>query len=217
MAHPQHSKCPDCGKALFKSPVAAKVKPADPYAYCRNKACKQYTFRTLGVDFDPKKSATKASLNAAVKVGARVRPAQHVSSARAEDQAKRLADHLEEKAETHPGGHPTPEAKAANKAAKEARAAETKPTSKRGRKRAAMPVSEAPKRPEEPEALAKARRRLKGLLAQIIPGGTPRESAGLVLAILSQETGNQRAAETLIDEFQLDKKFGLQKFTPNNG
>jgi len=33
------------------------------------------------------------------------------------------------------------------------------------------------------------------------------------LAILSQETKSQKAAEALIDEFQLDTKFGLQKFT----
>lgn len=209
MSHPQHPNCPDCSKALFKSPAAAKVKPSDPYAYCRNKACKQYTFRTLGADFDPKKGV-KADLAAALKVGAKAK-VRMLGTPLLDRQGRVVVEPGGKLAPTivaHPEtGIPVPS---------DTRPAETKPTSKRGRKRAAVPVSEAPKRPAEPEALAKARRRLKGLLAQIIPGGTPRESAGLVLAILSQETGNQRAAETLIDEFELDKKFGLQKFAAPN-
>ncbi len=223
MSHPQHAKCPGCNKALFKSPLAAKVKPADPYAYCRNKACEQYTFRALGVDFDPKK-AVKGDAARALKVGAKVRPAQHINTARAEALAAKDAAFLERKVNEHPGGHPTPAAKAASKAAKEARIAaraqptpETKPTSKRGRKRAAVPASEAPKRPAEPEPIAKARRRLKELLGQVIPGGASKASAGLVLAILSQETGNHKAAEALIDEYKLDTTFGLQKFSALNG
>lgn len=206
MSHPQHPHCPGCKKALFKSPVAAKVKPADPYAYCRNKACEQYTFRTLGASFDPKKGV-KADLASALKVGAKKGAGQTAGYADLINpltkgkKAPPIVAHPET-------GIPVPA---------DTRPPETKPTSKRGRKRAAVPVSEAPKRPEEPEAIAKARRRLKGLVSQVIPGGSSRESAGLVLAILSQETGNQRAAEALIDEYQLDTKFGLQKFSPNNG
>lgn len=39
MSHPIHPKCPSCGKALFKSYKAAKVRPADPYRFCRNEKC----------------------------------------------------------------------------------------------------------------------------------------------------------------------------------
>lgn len=42
MARPKHPPCPHCGKALYKSPQPAIVKPTDPWAWCRNEACEVY-------------------------------------------------------------------------------------------------------------------------------------------------------------------------------
>lgn len=88
----------------------------------------------------------------------------------------------------------------------------------RSRRRRAMPapkvaVAKKPKQEvaEEPEAIAKARARLKVLLKQATDGA-PDQSIGLVLAILNQETGNTKAANVLIDDYGLEKAFGLKKF-----
>ena len=41
--HQKHPKCPECGKALYKSPIKGKpVKKTDPYAFCRNPKCKVF-------------------------------------------------------------------------------------------------------------------------------------------------------------------------------
>jgi hypothetical protein len=63
----------------------------------------------------------------------------------------------------------------------------------------------------EHEAVAKARKALKPLIEQTTKGKEP-ISIGLVLAILNQETGNNAAANVLIEEYKLDKIFGLKKF-----
>jgi hypothetical protein len=198
MSHPQHPSC-ECGKALFKSPVAAKVKPSDPYAYCRNPACAQYTFRDLlgKTGFDPKntKAVTLEQLKASKPIAGAPKPSK--------------------RRQVGPGPAPTSvlvTKPRASKAPEEKPVPTPKPTSKRGRKRAAMPISEAPpKKPAEPDPIAKARVRIKELLGEVA-GDAPRSAIGLVLAIVSQETGNQKAAEALIDEFKLDATFGLQKF-----
>ena len=41
--HTSHPKCKSCGRALFKgTTVGSKVKPSDPYQYCRNAKCAEY-------------------------------------------------------------------------------------------------------------------------------------------------------------------------------
>lgn len=64
---------------------------------------------------------------------------------------------------------------------------------------------------EENESIKKARIRIKKFLDQTIVG-RPAVAIGLVLAIVNQETGNKKAANVLIDQYKLDKKFGLKKF-----
>lgn len=88
----------------------------------------------------------------------------------------------------------------------------------RSRSRRAQMASQAKKNPEatpvaseEPEAVQKARKRLKGMIEQAV-GDAPPEAIGLVLAIVTQETGNHAAANALISEYRLDKVFGLKKF-----
>ena len=43
----------------------------------------------------------------------------------------------------------------------------------------------------------------------------PKPSVGIVLAIVNQETGNHAAANALIDEYGLERLFGIKKFCPN--
>jgi hypothetical protein len=44
----------------------------------------------------------------------------------------------------------------------------------------------------------------------------PRSSIGIVLAIVNQETGNHTAANALIDEYGLERLFGIKKFSINS-
>lgn len=213
MSHPQHPSC-ECGKALFKSPAAAKVKPSDPYAYCRNPACAQYTFRDLlgKPGFDPKttKKLSLEQLQASKTIAG-------ASAAKALKKAGNIVKPTIAKGKGQTAGYAEiiagkPDKRILReKAAPAAPPPAPKPVSKRGFKRAAMPISEAPKKPAEPEPIAKARTRIKELLGEVA-GDAPRSAIGLVLAIVSQETGNQKAAEALISEFKLDELFGLQKF-----
>lgn len=64
---------------------------------------------------------------------------------------------------------------------------------------------------EEPQAIRDARARLRALIAAATKDA-PRSSIGIVLAIVNQETGNHAAANALIDELALEKRFGIKKF-----
>ena len=48
-------RCPDCTKALYKAPrgVKARVKPEDPYAWCRNPKCGHYNVPRVESRFSP--------------------------------------------------------------------------------------------------------------------------------------------------------------------
>lgn len=227
MSHPQHPTCPACSKALFKSPAAAKVKPADPYAYCRNPVCSEYTFRN-DKPADPKKPSADQLLKA-VKVsdkGEVLKRNQEVprKGSRAAGMSVAAAKAAVKRAPKAPP-KPTPKAKAVEAVLKAVEPAPATPApeppkplpvSKRGVARRAAPAEEVQAakaaKPKESEPLAKARIRIREILA-LVTDGQPKESISLTLAILNQETGNQKAAEVLIDEFELDKKYGLLKFT----
>jgi hypothetical protein len=206
MAHPQHPNCSACSKALFKSPAAAKVKPTDPYMFCRNAACGDYAFRN-DRPADPKKP-TPEQLAKAVQISVYNRApagrAAGMTVAAATVVLKQAA-----KKEKAAAATPEPAPAASTEPAKPPA---TKPVSKRGVPRRAVPLADAPAKPKEAEPLAKARVRVRAIL-DAVTVGQPKESISLVLAILNQESGNQKAAEVLIDEFELDKKYGLLKFT----
>lgn len=61
----------------------------------------------------------------------------------------------------------------------------------------------------EAPQIAKARARIRELLATVAPKGTPRSAVGLVLALVTQETGDKAAANALIREHNLEELFGL--------
>lgn len=67
---------------------------------------------------------------------------------------------------------------------------------------------------EEPESIREARERLRALIAEATKDA-PRPSVGIVLAIVNQETGNHAAANALIEEYGLERLFGIKKFCPN--
>jgi len=67
---------------------------------------------------------------------------------------------------------------------------------------------------EEPAAIAAARKRLRAMVAAATTDA-PRPSVGIVLAIVNQETGNHTAANALIDEYELERLYGIKKFCPN--
>lgn len=180
MSHPTHPKCPGCGKALFKAfdgpwngKPAAKVRPADPYDFCRNRKCP----RSGSSGIDPKYTTPEEQRRTmgAVFAGRDL----DVKSPAASRGMKEL---------TGPGAL---KRLARSKAKQDASV--TKPT--------------------ELPAVAKARERIREILKQVASGAPP-AAVGLVLAIVNQETGNQVSANALIDEFELDKKFGLMKFEP---
>jgi len=49
-SHPPHPRCPECGKAMYKTMVkGASVKKSEPWAYCRNESCSKYGVDQSGV------------------------------------------------------------------------------------------------------------------------------------------------------------------------
>jgi hypothetical protein len=69
--------------------------------------------------------------------------------------------------------------------------------------------------PPELAKVQKARARIRRLVERTT-SNAPRLAVSLVLALINQETGNHRAANEIIDEFGLEKRFGLQKFDFSN-
>jgi hypothetical protein len=67
---------------------------------------------------------------------------------------------------------------------------------------------------DEPDAIREARTRLRAMIAAATKDA-PKPSVGIVLAIVNQETGNHAAANALIDEYGLERLFGIKKFCPN--
>jgi hypothetical protein len=67
----------------------------------------------------------------------------------------------------------------------------------------------------EPDAIRSARQRLRSMIAAATKGA-PKPSVGIVLAIVNQETGNHAAANALIDEYGLERLFGIMKFCPTS-
>lgn len=88
--------------------------------------------------------------------------------------------------------------KTPEQAKEDGRAAKSKAINARRRARPAAPA----------DPLAAARVQVREVLAQVAEGESP-QAVGLVLALLSLETGNHRAANALIEEHQLGK-FGLE-------
>jgi hypothetical protein len=64
--------------------------------------------------------------------------------------------------------------------------------------------------PTEPEAVKKARVRIREILFRVIPGQFDASTVGVALALVSQETGNHAAANALIAEYSLTEKYGIQ-------
>lgn len=114
-----------------------------------------------------------------------------------------------------PGGVTEAPSKPVPKAAEPAKevAPSAKPPMKP--KRRALPATDAPAKPAdpaEPEAIRTARKQLRELI-KATASGKEKAAVGLILAICTQETGNHAAANVLIEQYGLDKKFGILKVT----
>lgn len=73
--------------------------------------------------------------------------------------------------------------------------------------------AETPSKPgDEPEAVHRARFRIREVLRKALAGtdATP-TTIGITLALVSQETGNHAAANAIIDEYKLTDLLGIQK------
>lgn len=70
-------------------------------------------------------------------------------------------------------------------------------------------LNEASEGSMEPDAVTKARARIKAVMsaAETQYGSNV---VGLALAIVTQELGNHEAANSLIAEYELDKRFGIE-------
>lgn len=74
--------------------------------------------------------------------------------------------------------------------------------------KATAPKPPKPPREEHP-AVASARVRIREILFAVIPGKFDKGSVGISLALVSQETGNHAAANALIQEYNLEEKYGI--------
>lgn len=163
--HPKHPKCSACGRALYKAKdKGARVRPDDPWAWCRNLACAYH-----GLDQTATETQARLATPTAKTVVGRPEE-QPVSKAKPVSSGKR---------------------------------------SKRRRRAAVPSPGRPPSPPVEPEPIQKARARIKELVKKATAGQDP-TGVALVLAILNQETGSHAAANKLIAEHQLDKKFGIK-------
>jgi len=187
--HVAHPKCAECERALYKAmEKGAKVRPEDPYAYCRNAACGQYGYRDSAPEPEPEVSPEEPA-----EAPEEPEPANEVPAA---------------------APPPPPAALPGIRRRLRSRPAEETPPPPPP----SVEVSEAPTlkdmivEPEgEPIAVHMARERIRTLLSQVTHGRTP-AAIGLTLAIANQELGCHAGANALIDEFDLGR-FGLQKFT----
>ena len=176
---PKQPKCKSCGKALYKRMDPGKVKPSDSYAWCRNESCKKYNKPLKATRFKPLGVSDEAT---------EVPPA--VSS--------------EEKAEKSP---PVP---------KRRRRARPTPIHKQKPSRDSADTSqekEVSKEKEEKadkaaEAVRRARARIKAVV-DAVDDQFGSSAVGLALALVSQETGNNEAANILIRDYNLTELFGI--------
>jgi hypothetical protein len=207
---PEQPKCEHCGKALYKRMDPGAVKPADPYAWCRNAACSHFNQDQSGGTsrFQPQGGAAPAP---AAKPAAKPVAKPVAAAAKPATPAK-----------APPKPAPTSEA-AAKKAPvpviapRPAPPKTAKPTLPALADDALLAAVEASveeaaaerKAGVEGEATAKARERIRKAM-EAVEATYSRSVIGLALAIVAQETGSQAAANALITEFNLQEQYGIQ-------
>lgn len=87
----------------------------------------------------------------------------------------------------------------------------TKPVRKRKKQKAPAPDWEPKALMAEPEAVKKARVAITNAI-----GDGPPPAIGLAIAVLAQEIGSHKAANQIIDDFDLTTKFGIPKVDLND-
>lgn len=179
--HQKHPRC-GCGRPLFKSFVkGGRVGASDPYRYCRNSRCPVYGDQGVQVSSVPLAQPTSVS----------------------PDDTLAIVTPQPERVEAI-GGEPVAPPSS------RAKFSRVRATAKAHAKTSV--VKQEPKaepKDVEPPSIARARKRIRELV-DYASSGAPANSVGLVLALLSQETGNKASANQLIREHKLDELFGLQ-------
>lgn len=186
---PVQPKCEHCGKALYKRMDPGGVKTADPYAWCRNASCEAYNTDQSGDSrFAPIGGAAPAKKAVA-------KPASGGTSA--------------------PKVAPPPPAKPApkpDKAVAKKRAAQDAAEAAAVAEAAAAAVgakADAASDDGELDVVAKARKRIQ-LALDAVEKTYSKAVIGLALAIVSQQMGNNEAANALIAEYNLEELYGIQ-------
>jgi hypothetical protein len=229
MSHPTHPRCPGCSKSLFKAFEKGKaVKPTDPWDFCRN------------VTGECRFAGPEGIANIS-KAMAKDEPVEGDVEGKSEDgflpvrssAIGRLIGKTDFKIVYDGEGVPhaelekpksVPEREVffwnSGKSRLSNHVTKFTPTwcdkHQFAYSGTSCPAKHKAKKPPEPPsespAVAAARKKLEPLVKMLAPSDSPPAAVGLVMALLNQQTGNKSAANLLIDEYKLDKLFGLQKF-----
>ncbi len=184
---PQQPKCA-CGKAIYKRMDAGPVATSDPYAWCRNQDCAHFNKDQSG---DSRHAPASANGNKSAQPSA--------------PKATKPAPPAKQAKESKKGSKPIPGS------------AKTKSVEKRSEPTEEQMLPPPPAEEESkpaPTALdgvSKVREQIKKVLGA--DGAYKREAIGLALALLCQELGSNSPANSLIEEFDLQKQFGINPIT----
>lgn len=185
--HVAHPKCPSCGRALYKAmEQGAKVKPADPYQFCRNNACELWGYREAPAE-EPAPEETPAGEETEAIEPATVEPAPMPRPPAPPPGVVRR------RRGSRPASEPTPEAPAVEPDVAEA------PT-----------ISKAIEGVDGGgDSIDKCRQQIRWIIRHVSAEHS-QSAIGLALAILNQELGHHDAANIIIDELGLHE-YGLDK------
>jgi len=209
---PKQPRCEHCGKALYKRMDPGQVRKSDPYAWCRNKACSHYNTDPSGASRFAPLGGVEALAKAPVKRKPKPK-AKKPKAVLAWPVARSEADaELMRAIEDMPDGPDRIEAHARLAAtievALKAKAAEDAAPDIGGDD-LAQAIAEAKAEASEPEAVSKARSRIRKVVEAAESQFGP-QAIGLALAIVTQETGNNEAANHLIQEYDLELAYGIE-------
>lgn len=188
--HPKHPKCPNCGRAMYKSPESRAVKKSEPFAFCRNKKCKLHLtdqskmsdgelVEAMGKPLDNREpepgDGVVATAKAAHKRAAEQEAAEKAAKAKAEAE-KGKGKKGAKKTPTNKPKKPSKEEKA--KAAKDKKAADKKAEDERKRVAKKDKAEAKAKKASDKKAAAAAKKSAKGKPAAEPPVESETQASG---------------------------------------
>lgn len=218
---PQQPKCSHCNKALYKRMDAGPVKVEDTYGWCRNPSCDHYNqdqsgasrFKPLEGKLKAARAAVDSALDGAAPAGKRsntiLPPAGASTKSKTIPPAAKVIP-IETGKKSAPAAAPAEEPKAKAKTKTIPPASSEKhgkpvlnvaPTAAKAGTEGAKRAGESIPPPGEHPAVTKGRRRIKKLLAAA--GKDMVNAIGVALAIVKQETSDDKAVNGLIEALKL--------------